>query len=81
MFDFSAKARFKVKISASKCLDEALFSVFGGFGALGYMQLGATAATEYAPDPITLFKKSKTNTFMAGPVPVVITNRPHSSIR
>lgn len=75
-FVLSAKARFKVKVSVKNGLDNALFSLFGGFGALGYVQLGATAAAEFAPDAITLFKKSKTKTFMAGPVPIVITNRP-----
>jgi hypothetical protein len=75
-FDLSAKASFKIKVSVSRGLDEAEFSLVGGFGASAYVLLGATAQSQFAPDPITLFKLSRTNTFVIGVIPIVITNRP-----
>ncbi|KAL3915213.1 MAG: hypothetical protein SGILL_005754 [Bacillariaceae sp.] len=76
VFDLSAKARFKLQVSLGKGLHNAMVKLFGGFGAKAYLSLGATSHQEFAPDPLLLFKKSKTRTFFAGPVPIVITNRP-----
>jgi len=76
ILDMSAKTRFKMKIHVRRGIDTAMLKLFGGFGAKSYIQLGATATASYAPDPVTLFKKSKTKVYWAGYIPVVVTNRP-----
>jgi len=75
--DLSARAQLKVRIGLPPIpVNEGSIRLFGGFGVKGYMLLAASAKAELTPDPIKLFRLSRTFTVFLGPVPIVVTARP-----